>query len=84
MGPKQVPTISFADVGRCLEGANNDEAQRHEQVVHDGDVHLPSLLHRPDKHVSMQSARVGSESGQREPLALQSDNIQAPCFRNKP
>ncbi len=47
----KVPTICFANVGRALEGTDHNQAERHEQEVHDGDVHLAQVLLRCVQHL---------------------------------
>ena len=41
---QQILTIGSSNVVGRLEGASDDEAQRHEQVIHEWDVHLASML----------------------------------------
>ena len=41
---QQILTVGSSNVVGRLEGASDDEAQRHEQVVHEWNVHLARML----------------------------------------
>ena len=45
-------TIGLSDVGGALERSDDDEAERHEQGVHDGHIDLAQMLH----HIQVISA----------------------------
>ena len=37
-------TISLANIGRSFEGADHNEAEAHEQEVHNWNIYLPKVL----------------------------------------
>lgn len=75
--PSAGHTICFADVGRRLESAHNDEAERHEQIVDERDVHLSIVLHMRHQKISQQQVYKGYKRSSCQETVKPSEMLEA-------